>query len=50
MLERNKYFENLKDFFDEQLCSVAAKISEKKGLQKTKQELFFKHREIMKEI
>lgn len=30
MLTKHVYFENLKDFVDEQLCTVAAKISEKK--------------------
>ena len=30
MLEKNTYYENLKDFVDEQLCAVAGKISEKK--------------------
>lgn len=30
MLTKHIYYENLKDFVDEQLCTVAAKISEKK--------------------
>ena len=34
MLQKNSYFENLKDFVDEQLCVVASKISEKKKLEK----------------
>ena len=38
MLEKNTYYENLKDFVDEQLCAVACKISEKKWLTKQKDE------------
>jgi len=30
MLTKHVYYENLKDFVDEQLCQVAAKIGEKK--------------------
>lgn len=32
MCEKNTYYENLKDFMDEQLCSVAAQIAKKKEL------------------
>ena len=42
MLQKNTYFENLKDFVDEQLCCVASQISWKKALEKTKLECLMK--------
>ena len=42
MLQKNTYFENLKDFVDEQLCTVASQISWKKALEKTKLECLMK--------
>lgn len=41
MLTKHIYYDNLKDFVDEQLCTVASKISEKKQLAETNK----RHRE-----
>ena len=46
MLTKHVYYENLKDFVDEQLCSVASKISEKTLVNEKNEQMREKHEKL----